>query len=60
MRIATIALALQNLELIDINFKKCINGFHLINSFNINETIWEELNSLIFTKSGIFSYQLLL
>jgi hypothetical protein len=53
MRIATIALALQNLELIDINFKKCINGFHLINSCNINETIWEELNSLIFTKSGI-------
>jgi hypothetical protein len=30
-----------------------MNGFHLINSCNINEKIWEDLNSLIFTKSGI-------
>ena len=36
-----------------INFNKCINGFHLINSCSINEKIWEDLNSLIFTKSGI-------
>ena len=36
-----------------INFKKCVSGFHLINSCNINEKIWEDLNSLIFTKSGI-------
>jgi len=53
MEIITMATFLKNLELIDINFKKCVNGFHLINSCNINETIWEDLNSLIFTKSGI-------
>jgi len=47
------ATILKNLKLINVNFKKCVNGFHLINSCNINETIWEDLNSLIFTKSGI-------
>lgn len=49
MKITSIAIN----SLININFKKCVNGFHLINSCNINEKIWEDLNSLIFTKSGI-------
>ena len=46
----------KNVELIDINFKKCIKGFHLINSCPINETIWEDINSLIFTSLGINIY----
>lgn len=53
MEIITMATFFKNMELIDVNFKKCVNGFHLINSCNINEKIWEDLNSLIFIKSGI-------
>ena len=55
MKISTITLAniFPNMELLNINFNKCVNGFHLINSGNINESIWEELNSLIFKKSEI-------
>jgi hypothetical protein len=53
MKITTLTNIFPNMELININFNKCINGFHLINSCNINESIWEELNSLIFTKSEI-------
>jgi hypothetical protein len=49
MKITSIAIN----SLINVNFKKCVNGFHLINSCNINEAIWEDLNSLIFEKSGI-------
>ena len=33
----------ENIELIDINFKKCVKGYHLINSSSINETIWEDI-----------------
>jgi hypothetical protein len=46
----------ENIELIDINFKKCIKGYHLINSSPINETIWEELNDIIFVSLGIKVY----
>lgn len=46
----------KNIELIDTNFKKCIKGFHLINSCPINETIWEDINSLIFTSLDIDIY----
>ena len=49
MKIITTAFS----TVLKINFKKCVNGFHLINSCNINEKMWEDLNSLIFTKSGI-------
>jgi hypothetical protein len=49
MKIITMAIS----TVLKINFKKCMNGFHLINSCNINEKMWEDLNSLIFTKSGI-------
>jgi hypothetical protein len=49
MKITSIAIN----SLINVNFKKCVNGFHLINSCSINEKIWEDLNSLIFEKSGI-------
>lgn len=46
----------ENPELIDINFKKCIKGYHLINSSPINETIWEDINSIIFSSLGIEIY----
>ena len=46
----------ENIDLIDINFKKCVNGYHLINSSPINETIWEDLNSIIFSSLGIEVY----
>jgi len=45
-----------NKELIDLNFKKCIQGYHLINKSPVNETIWEDLNYLIFTSIGIDVY----
>lgn len=44
------------LELIDIHFKKCVYGYHLINSSPINETIWEDLNATIFQSLGIEMY----
>jgi hypothetical protein len=47
---------MSNIELLDINFKKCVKGYHLINSSPINETIWEDVNSMIFTSSGIDIY----
>jgi hypothetical protein len=39
--------------LFDDAFKKCVTGYHLINTSPINETVWEDLNSLIFTSVGI-------
>ena len=41
------------MELIDITFKKCVKGYHLINSSSINETIWEDINAIIFNSLGI-------
>lgn len=46
----------ENIELIDINFKKCIRGYHLINSSSINETIWEDINAIILSSLGIDIY----
>jgi hypothetical protein len=46
----------ENVELIDINFKKCVKGYHLINSSIINETIWEDINAIIFSSLGIEIY----
>ena len=46
----------ENTELIDINFKKCVQGYHLVNSSSINETIWEDINALIFLSLGINIY----
>lgn len=43
----------ENKELIDINFKKCVKGYHLINSSPINETIWEDINTTVFSSLGI-------
>jgi hypothetical protein len=43
----------DNVELIDINFKKCVQGYHLLNSATIKESVWEEINSLIFSSVGI-------
>jgi hypothetical protein len=47
---------IKNIELFDINFKKCVKGYHLINSSYINETIWEDINALIFKASKIDIY----
>jgi hypothetical protein len=46
----------KNVELIDINFKKCVKGYHLLNSSSINETLWEDINSIIFSSLGIDIY----
>jgi hypothetical protein len=40
-------------SLFDFNFKKSVTGYHYINSTPINETVWEDINSLIFSKSNI-------
>ena len=39
----------DNVELIDQNFKKAVKGYHLVNSSIINETMWEDVNSTIFS-----------
>lgn len=46
----------ENIELFNINFKKCIKGYHLINLSPINETIWEDINAIIFESIGIIVY----
>ena len=38
------------------NFGKCVKGYHLVNTSPINETIWEDINELIFVQSGIEVY----
>lgn len=45
-----------DVSLIDINFNKCVKGYHLINSSPINETKWEDINALIFLSLGIEIY----
>lgn len=45
-----------NTELIADNFNKAIKGYHLMNSSPVNETVWEDLNSMIYTSSGIDVY----
>jgi hypothetical protein len=47
----------ETAETIDDNFKKCVFGYHLINSSPINETVWEDINSLVFSSSGIEVYK---
>ncbi len=44
------------IDLFNINFKKCLTGYHLINSSPINETIWEEINAMVFLSSKIDIY----
>jgi hypothetical protein len=46
----------KNIELIDINFKKCVTGYHLVNLSPINETIWEDINATVFASLGIDIY----
>jgi hypothetical protein len=55
-KIKSITDVCKNVEQIDINFKKCVKGYHLINSSSINETIWEDINALLFTSLGIEIY----
>lgn len=43
----------MNNLLIKENFAKCVRGYHKLNASPINETMWEDLNALIFQKSGI-------
>jgi hypothetical protein len=42
-----------NKELLEENFKKCVKGYHLINSAPIIEKTWEDLNATIFNSVGI-------
>ena len=48
-----VAMTQCNINLINMNFKKCITGYHLINQSVIKETNWEDINTTIFTESGI-------
>jgi hypothetical protein len=47
---------LENKSLININFTKCVKGYHLINYSPINETRWEDINALLFSSLGIDIY----
>ena len=47
----------SNREQIDRIFKRCVKGYHLLNSSPINETIWEDINACIFTSIGIDVYK---
>ena len=42
-----------NKKLLEENFKKCVKGYHLINSSPIIEKIWEDINANLFTSVGI-------
>jgi hypothetical protein len=42
----------MNNQLVRENFAKCVRGYHKLNASPINETMWEDLNALIFRKSG--------
>jgi len=48
--------SITDIKNIDTHFKKCVNGYHLINSSPINETIWEDINAVIFSSLGINIY----
>ena len=41
------------LSQIKANFNKCVHGYHLVNVSSINETVWEDINALVFTSVGI-------
>lgn len=47
---------LQNKELINNQFNKCIKGYHLVNTSPINETIWEDINAVVFTNINMEVY----
>jgi len=42
-----------NKMLLEENFKKCVKGYHLINSSPIIEKVWEDINANLFTSVGI-------
>ena len=42
-----------NKNLLEENFKKCVKGYHLINSSPIIEKIWEDINANLFSSVGI-------
>lgn len=46
----------KNKKFVSNIFEKCIKGYHLINSSHINETIWEEVNAMIFLSLKIDIY----
>ena len=46
----------EDIELVDIQFKKCVKGYHLINSDSINKEKWEDINAMIFSSVGIEIY----
>lgn len=54
--VKTIHESCENPQLVNANFKKCVKGYHLVNSSPINETIWEDINATIFTSLGIAVY----
>lgn len=38
----------------NLNFTKCVKGYHLINDDPIKETPWEDINAIILNASGCF------
>lgn len=45
-----------DMNLIVENFVKCVKGYHLLNSSPISETMWEDLNFILFSSVGIEVY----
>ena len=43
-------------EELEINFNKCVKGYHLVNSSPINETMWEDINATSFAAAGVEIY----
>ncbi len=41
---------------LNATFNKCVKGYHLINSSPVNETTWEDINSLVFNELHINIY----
>jgi len=45
-----------DVEFLDKNFKKCVKGYHSINSSPINETMWEDIQSTVHSSVGVAIY----
>jgi hypothetical protein len=46
----------KNAEQINAVFNKCVKCYHLMNSSPIKESLWEDVNAMIFSSSGIEVY----
>jgi hypothetical protein len=47
----------KNATRLEYIFQKCIRGYHLVNPSPVNETAWENINTMILTTLGIPVYE---